>query len=74
MLVEGITIEDKDRQGRVPSDQGEPVNGKAPFRPWNSQKGAASPKKARKAQKELYIVLLVGKVFLNLKTRNPAVL
>lgn len=37
---------------------------KAPFRPWNSRKGAAGQKKAWKTQKELYIVLLVGKVLI----------
>ena len=41
-----------------------PINGKAPFRPWNSRKGAAGQKKAWKTQKELYIVLLVWKVLI----------
>ena len=35
------------------------------FRPWDSRKGAAGQEKARKTQKEVYIVLLVGKVLLN---------
>ena len=33
-------------------------------RPWDSRKGAAGQEKARKTQKEVYIVLLVGKVLL----------
>ena len=37
------------------------------FRPWDSRKGAAGQEKARKTQKEVYIVLLVGKVLLNCK-------
>ena len=41
-----------------------PVNEKAPFRTWNSRKGAANQKKAWKTQKELYIVLLVWKVLI----------
>ena len=58
---------DKDRQGRIPSIKAQPVNGKASFRPWDSRKGAAGQEKARKTQKEVYIVLLVGKVLLNCK-------
>ena len=37
------------------------------FRPWDSRKRAADQEKARKTQKELYIVLLVRKVLLNCK-------